>query len=145
MTKLYVAIARALVALENCRKGDAELEWEQRWQDRLKYMCDNYLPHGSGVDCGVHLNMDASTTERLVFIVPFHNMDSYGSYVSWDDYTVVVRPSLARGFALHATMAGKNRTYADTAYIGSLMREALEMEYELSSSFYGEEEETYVD
>jgi hypothetical protein len=102
---LYAAIATAIGALARC-KASNNTEWVDRWTDELK-QAENKLPSGSGFDSGTTLDLDASTSEKLVFRTSFHHMDENGCYDGWTEHTITVRPSLEFGFNL--TISGRNR------------------------------------
>lgn len=64
------------------------------------------LPRGSGFDAGSHLDVDASTQTRLVFVTAFHHMDDYGMYDGWTHHSVIVTPTFD-GFSVRIT--GQNK------------------------------------
>jgi len=135
--KLYSALASAVGALATCRAKDSTSEWESRWADRIEYMCKEHLPHGSGVDCGVVLDLDKSRPDRLVFTLGFHNMDSNGMYDGWSHYTAILTPCLQFDYKLRVTMSGKSRKYADIDYIRDLLDHSLNQSY-TQESLYGD-------
>ena len=55
--KLYSAFSCAIGAMENCTKN-GNMEWHARWQDRIEYMCKHQLPHGSGINDGIRLDIE---------------------------------------------------------------------------------------
>ena len=64
-----------------------------------------YLPSGSGFDNGTTLNVDKSTSQKLVFETSFHHMSEHGYYTKWTDHTVTVRPSFQ---GLDIRVSGRN-------------------------------------
>lgn len=100
---LYVRLARTLAAYRNC-EASGNHEWRVRHEMELSRMQRDELPHGSGIDgTAIPLDLDASTPERLVFVVPFHPMNDHGSYVAWTTFKITVRPSLQFGIDLRIT------------------------------------------
>ena len=68
------------------------------------------LPSGSGIDSGCRITVkDLATRGRESFEITFgfHFMDEYGYYDGWEDYRLVVRPSLLT--LLDLKIVGKNR------------------------------------
>src|SRR5215831_6080760 len=102
----YRAIAQIIAARENC-KTSGNLEWFKRHTDRLVSLCLEVLPSGSGIDSGNTIDLDKSTSDRIVVHTSFHHMDESGGYDGWTEHTVTVRPSLAFGFEL--TVSGRDR------------------------------------
>lgn len=86
---------------------DGNSVWIPRHTDSIEQMMKDVFPSGSGVDSGTTIDLDASTPDRLVFHMPFHHMDEYGSYDGWTEHIVTVTPSLAFGY--HIRIGGKNR------------------------------------
>ncbi len=125
------AIATALVAHLNCERDinsggfPAHLvtlreTWSQRWRDRIESLCENCLPHGSGFDSGVTLDMGASKARKLVFTAQYHPMNESGYYESWVEARVIVRPDF-EGFDVTARGAGSDHN----DYIAEAIAEAL--------------------
>lgn len=85
-------LASLVQARANCEKS-GNAEWLARHTDALVAIERNHLPHGSGIDNGVTVDLDASSSVRLVLRVPFHCMDPNGFYDGWREYRVVVRPA----------------------------------------------------
>ena len=135
--KLYSAISAAFGALENCRAKENQSSWESRWAERIEYMCKEHLPHGSGIDCGVELDMDKSKPNRLVFTLGFHNMDANGYYAGWSHYTAIMTPCLQPGYRIRVTMSGKTRKYDNRDYIRDLLDHALSQEFD-QAALYGD-------
>lgn len=100
--KLYQNIASALVARANCQNSD-NATWAAIWTHRLTKELHDALPHGSGFDSGVELDLAASTPNKLVLLTGFHHMDDNGCYDGWTHHAVIVTPDLAHGFNLRVT------------------------------------------
>ena len=90
--KVYQAIAGKLAAIQNCRESN-NAEWLRRHSDSLRQLVSNFLPSGSGFDCGTKLH-HASKPDRLELTFDYHHMDQYGSYDGWSAHDVVVTPSM---------------------------------------------------
>ena len=110
---VYQQIASSLDAMRNCQAHHAEpgkahlTEWIDKHEERALTLTRDYLPSGSGFDCGTTLNVDASRDNKLVFETSFHHMDESGGYDSWTEHTITVRPSLT--FTLDITVSGRDR------------------------------------
>jgi hypothetical protein len=123
MSKRYERIAQLLDALRRC-KAAGNTEWEDNHTDRLNGYTKE-LPSGSGFDAGTTLDMDKSTSERLVFNTSFHHMDENGYYCGWTEHTVIVTPSLAFGIDVRVTGKDKNdiKEYIADQFVGVLTEE----------------------
>ena len=107
MNTIAYHIASLLQAIENCRSAsNPNPEWETRHARRLSRFIKEYLPSGSGWDCGTKLDTDKSTPTRLVFYGQFHHMDDTGSYDGWTQHTITAHPAFD-GVLL--TISGQNR------------------------------------
>ena len=106
MNTIAYHIASLLQAIENCRSAsNPNPEWEMRHARRLSRFIEEYLPSGSGWDCGTKLDIENSTATRLVFYGEFHHMADTG-YDGWTVHSIVARPEFD-GVAL--TVTGRNR------------------------------------
>lgn len=103
---LYSAMASTVGARINCDKSGND-EWFNKHTDKLESLCKEYMPSGSGFDCGTKLDLDASHSEKLVFTASFHHMTEGGYYVGWTEHTITVTPSFIGGF--HVRVSGRNR------------------------------------
>ena len=104
--KLYQELASRIQARLNCAES-GNVEWFEKHEARIEELVKNYMPSGSGFDCGTKIDLDKSTPEKLVFYTDFHHMNEVGYYDGWTEHRITVRPSLAFGFTL--TISGKNR------------------------------------
>lgn len=104
--KLYRELASLVRARLNCEET-GNREWFQKHEERIEELVKNYMPSGSGFDCGTKIDLDKSTPEKLVFYTDFHHMNEVGYYDGWTEHRITVRPSLAFGFTL--TISGNNR------------------------------------
>ncbi len=101
--------------MENCRRS-GNSEWLASHTATIDSLVKDFMPSGSGIDCGTKFDWDASSCERqaageypsrLVFLFSFHHMNENGMYDGWTEHKAIVRPSLQFGFSL--TITGRNR------------------------------------
>lgn len=93
------------------------------------------MPHGSGFDSDIVLDIEASSGEKLVLHGAYHVMNECGSYVGWYSFTVTVTPSLIFDFHLKIRGEGDNRQvlkYVDREYILDVIHDALQQEIDVS-------------
>lgn len=124
--KLYQAIATALEArrgLEDAENHTAgNREWFERWTARLDDMAANWLPSGSGFDCGTKIDVDAKAG-RIVLDTEYHHLGEHGMYTRWTAHSIIVTPNLAHGFDLRVTGVNHNDI---KSYIGELFHSVLD-------------------
>ncbi len=120
-SKLYSALAHLLCARQNCIERN-NAEWPPKHEQSILELVKQYMPSGSGVDCGTKIDLDKSTPNKLVFHFSYHHMNSDGMYDGWTDHSAIVTPSLAFGFDLKIT--GQNRDDIKE-YLYETFREAL--------------------
>jgi hypothetical protein len=110
MAKVYQAIASKIEAMRNCNKS-GNGEWFTRHHDAIDNIVKEYMPSGSGVDSGTQFDtcehVDCNR-DRLIFTTAFHHMDEHGGYDGWTQHSVIVTPSLARGFDIKVTGSDRN-------------------------------------
>lgn len=108
MTRIaYSEMASLILSRRNCLADSAKADWAERHTQTLLTLVENVMPRGSGFDNGTTLDMERSTSERLVFNTAFHHMDEQGGYDGWTEHTVTVTPSLIGGINLR--VSGRNR------------------------------------
>ena len=100
MQKLYKEIATLFGAWTWCIQHNNK-EWETKHQERINALVKEYMPHGSGIDNGVHFDFERSVHDCLVFNFGYHAMDEMGGYVKWLEYKLKVTPSLTTDFDTH--------------------------------------------
>ncbi len=122
--KVYQEISQLLIAIGNCKAGGND-EWRERHTICLREIVQYRLPHGSGIDAGLKIDMEKSNPDNLVFTFGFHFMDSNGYYAGWEYYRMVVKPSLA--FDIDIKIYGINRNQIKD-YLHELMQYALTKE-----------------
>ena len=106
MKKLYSEIASLVQARLNCINS-GNTEWEAKHEEKILALVKEYLPSGSGIDCGTEIDLDASNPNKLVFNFSYHHMNDGGMYDGWTEHKAIVTPDLASGFSL--TITGRNR------------------------------------
>ena len=123
--KLYKQIANRIVAYHNCIESNNQ-EWEEKHLDALNSYND-CLPSGSGFDSGSKIDTDFSNAEKIIIHTSYHFMDEWGGYDGWEDYKIVIKPSLLHDFLL--TIHGKNRNDIKD-YMYEIFRDSLNEEVE---------------
>lgn len=103
-TKIYQQIAKDFCALLRCEKiittsnDTIDIENKQKWVDTYTDGIDKIvkeeMPHGSGIDNGIHFDYENSKPNKLVFNSSFHCMDENGYYDGWIDFRIVITPCL---------------------------------------------------
>lgn len=104
--KLYQALARLIAQNANCSES-GNFEWEFKSRQRIRKLVKDYMPSGSGFDCGTAILEDGCAHDKLVFRTSFHHMDDFGGYSGWTDHVVTVRASLA--FDIDIKVSGRDR------------------------------------
>ena len=104
-TKIYENIARLVSARKHCVEIEND-EWIDKHEDAILEIVENELPSGSGFDSGTTIDLEKSTDDKLVFNTSYHFMDENGSYNGWEDYKIIVTPSLS--FSFNVKVIGKN-------------------------------------
>lgn len=96
--------ARLRCIAEHGQPGKEHLaEWIERHKEQCEVIADHFLPSGSGIDSGCSIDFENSKPDRVVILVPFHKMDSNGYYCGWQDYKVIITPSLIFGSVIRIT------------------------------------------
>ena len=104
---LFKTIAGSLGAMERCRKS-ANYDWAKRHVERLEWMAANYLPSGSGIDQGTKIELDESSSEKIVLSCSYHHMDDNGHYDGWTQHKIIVTASLETGLRIRVTGRDRN-------------------------------------
>ena len=113
------AIANAVQARISC-KDKGNTEWFEKHTERIEQLTD-FLPSGSGFDCGTKIDLDASHADKLVFQTSYHHMNDAGYYDGWTEHTVVVTPSF---IGMNIRVSGRNRNDVKD-YIGDTFQSML--------------------
>jgi hypothetical protein len=104
MTKtLTEAIAATLSARTNCIVNSTV--WQDRHEKTIKRL-EQTLPSGAGFDRGTQIDLDRSTSHKIIFNTSFHHMNGDGIYCEWSKHTVIVTPSFLGRFDVRVT--GRN-------------------------------------
>lgn len=110
-------LSRTFQAWQTCVKLN-NTDWAPKHAQTITDLLQE-LPSGSGIDCGMQFDWDASKPQRLVFTFSFHHMDEHGSYDGWTDHELIITPAFF-GFELKIT--GKDRNNVKD-YLYSLFNE----------------------
>lgn len=105
-TKLYKEIVGLVIQIDSSRKSVNRF-WIEKSAKQLKDIVKNYMPSGSGFDCGTKIDLGLSNRSMLVFHTEFHHMNEVGMYDGWTEHTIRVRADLLSDFTM--TISGKNR------------------------------------
>ena len=84
-------IASLITAIRNCERS-GNWEWQSRHADTLEQIRKEYLPSGSGFDCGTLIDARATESEIILF-ADYHYMDPDGYYDGWFAFQIIVRPT----------------------------------------------------
>jgi hypothetical protein len=71
-------------------------------------------PRGAGIDNGTYLDMDKSTSARIVLTCDYHHMNDVGFYDGWTEHRVWVKPAFG-GLDIRVTGKDRNMINADIA------------------------------
>jgi hypothetical protein len=103
---LYKELASAIDARKRCKEtGNAE--WFERHSETIEQLVADFLPSGSGWDCGTKIDLEASHADFIELFGEFHHMNDGGMYDGWTAHSIIVTPSLLNGFNLR--ISGRNR------------------------------------
>ncbi len=120
---LFQHFATALNALSNCI-ASGNTDWQSRHEATLETLAKDFMPSGSGIDCGTKLDIDASLRQpdRMVFTFSYHHMNEAGMYDGWTEHKLVVSPSLQFGFSMKITGRDRNdvKEYLHDVFHGAL-------------------------
>lgn len=130
MASVARSLAVLVQAIQNCRKTSDKMShnpyWLNRHQARLDLILKEHMPHGSGIDNGVKLDIERSSAEKLVFTVDYHHMNEDGYYDGWTHHVITVRSSLAYGLELKISGPDRNGI---KDYLHETFFEALSFQY----------------
>lgn len=123
--KLYQAIAMKIGARLNCIKSGND-EWKERHEEDIRKLTDE-LPHGSGIDGENEIDLDRSTSEKIVLHTSYHHMDENGMYDGWTEHTLTVTGSLQFGFGMKISGPNRNdiKDYLHETFADELNREVV--------------------
>jgi len=96
--KLYQILSGSVAARLNClateERTNEKHDWTDKNTDTIETLVKNFMPSGSGIDCGTKIDLDQSTGEKLVFHFGYHHMNENGFYDGWTEHKLTVTPSL---------------------------------------------------
>jgi hypothetical protein len=98
-------LSNRVVAVDNCLKSNSQ-NWLDKHREAIKLLVGNYLPHGSGIDNGVHFIETESTETKLVFMLDYHHMNDNGMYDGWTNHIIRVYPTFN---GINMTISGRDR------------------------------------
>lgn len=109
--KLYQKIAAVL----GTRYVDETIHWIET----------QFLPSGSGIDCGTKVDLAGSRKDRVVLTFEYHFMNDGGYYDGWESYKVVIKPDLVFGYDMRITGPNRNqiKEYLYDTFNGALNQE----------------------
>jgi len=122
--KIYQEIASTTEALKNCVKS-GNAEQEDKHAETLRKIEKNYLPYGSGFDAGTTINLEKSTSCKIVLQTSFHHMDENGYYDGWTEHNITIRPAFN---GIDITISGINKRDIKS-YIAETFDYVLNQEY----------------
>lgn len=92
---------------------------------RIGWLVRSYMPSGAGIDYGTTIDLDRSTSDKLVFTALYHHMNHDGYYTHWSTYRVIAKASLVASLSVDVTGRGPTGL---KDYLADTYREALESE-----------------
>jgi hypothetical protein len=105
MTTIASKLASTLQAMAACENSN-NTEWYGKHKAHVLDIVKRTAPSGSGIDCGTQIDLDKSTSTKLVFTLSYHHMNEAGYYDGWTNHEVVVTGSLT---GLVIKIKGNNR------------------------------------
>ena len=119
-------LAGKVIALSNCI-ASGNTEWRGRHEADIEDIVTQFMPSGSGIDCGTALVLDDALRNpgaRLLFTTSFHHMNEGGMYDGWTEHMVIVTPSLWHDFDLRITGRDRNdiKEYLHEVFHAALMQ-----------------------
>lgn len=117
---VYKECAQCIRILKS--KGTRE-DLREAWEDYLDLLVKDYLPSGSGIDDENSIDLDKSTPARIIINSAYHCMDGNGYYCGWQDFTVIIKPSLIFDIDMKISFHGvKEIIYGTRDYLYELYR-----------------------
>lgn len=126
--KVYQQIAGLIQARKTCIETE-NYTWKENHENTLDEISKNLLPSGSGFDSGSKINIEASTSEKIIIDSGFHVMDEDGFYAEWLNLVITVKPSLQFGFLMTIKGIPAKYKFQITDYVNDSFYEALNQEY----------------
>ena len=120
MRTIIETIAGTTQAYKNCIHTN-NIDWAEKHENTLLFIEKNYLPHGSGIDCGCKIDIEKSNNNKVIINFSFHHMNPNGFYCGWSDYKAIIKPSF---YGIDLRITGKNTNYIKD-YLYSLFYDCL--------------------
>jgi hypothetical protein len=127
MKKIYQKIA-GLVGIINNSENSKHVE---KARESLRDIEREYLPSGSGIDCGIKVDLDRSSADQLTLVIPYHCMSEHGYYCGWMEFECLITPSLQFGFnidLIETQSIDDDACYGVDEYLTDLMVQELSKE-----------------
>jgi len=83
-------------------------EYMGECEDRI-YKLEQLLPSGSGIDAGCKIDVEKSSSDKVVINFSWHHLNENGYYDGWTDHKLIVKPKLYGDFDLIIT--GRDKGY----------------------------------
>ena len=83
-------------------------EYMGECEDRI-YKLEQLLPSGSGIDAGCKIDVERSSSDKVIINFSWHHLDENGYYDGWTDHKLIVKPKLYGDFDLKIT--GRDKGY----------------------------------
>ena len=104
------------------QKIASELERKEPDFTELERIAKEYLPSGSGFDCGCKIIDEKRYQNRIIIKAEFHAMDDNGYYIGWYTYKIIVKPTFQHG--LDFTITGRDYNGL-REYVGDMVYDAI--------------------
>lgn len=100
-------LASKVQAYHNCIASNNQ-EWKDKHEDAINSICEA-LPHGSGLDGKMQIELPESTSKKLVFFFEYHHMDENGFYSGWTEHNLIITPEFGN-YSMRITGRDRNQT-----------------------------------
>ena len=125
--KVYQQLHSSFQAMENCLKS-GNTEWYNKHEEKIETICRDFMPSGSGFDCGTKFNFELSkVNQKLVFNSSYHHMNENGYYDGWSELTITVKPSF-NGIDIRITGI-RRKNSCDNEYFYDTFYQVLKQEF----------------
>jgi hypothetical protein len=131
---LYMIASIISARAVNLARGNQERVDD--WEEKLVQIIKDFLPHGSGVDNGVDIDLSYSNHNRVKLTCGFHHMTGNGYYDGWTQHSIILTPSFTSQCDMKITGRDRNNI---KEYLGQLFDNSLGQ-----IIIWNEEEKKYV-
>ena len=83
-------------------------EYMGECEDRI-YKLEQLLPSGSGIDSGCKIDVEKSSSDKVIITFGYHFLNDAGYYDGWGEYKLIIKPKLSNDFDLR--IVGKDRSF----------------------------------